>query len=872
MSEYTWVPAFKAIADWLSGYEDRQPELIQILRDIGVDKGLDDKLPDDSRAPLSEIDPFSFFAVLMKYGPDKRRILVSNLLQHANIEVTPPLEFDGVPSAQPLKVWLFPYARVRTNDMIPKLWKLFRQARELGIDGELFDAALDIPGTGFAKLTECLFYVAPEHYFPVDKQTHPWLAARGAEPGSGNWDSYRSLLAWLKNNVHEPYYQISHQAWLQNQSAQFSAKAADEYLTERYEGTRSETIHIIAYKTDSGRELAFDPGKNPEKKKAVKVFLDAPPPESLDCEVKRYSRDQGRNEHLKQHAPSLAKGNEAWTATIKSQDQLTNLCDWYEGNDKELPVMDSKETTMTTPEFPLNQILYGPPGTGKTYSTIENAVAIADPDWHQNPENTQQSTLEARYKELVRQGRIRFTTFHQSFSYEDFIEGIRASTDDDGQVIYSVEDGVFKEIANEASRATAVVASGLSATPKVWKISIGRTHEKSMRDRYIANGEARIGWNKVGDLSIPYEERSEEEQQYMDSLKSKSQTIISYFAEGISKGDVLLCLKDAQTIQAIGIVESDYYYDPSVLESGEHGFAHARKVKWLLKDIELDILPLNDNHRLVQQTIYHLDRISWDDIISELQHQGYALPKLPDTSDNASSKPNYVLIIDEINRGNISRIFGELITLLEPNKRKGQPEEKNAILPYSKKPFTLPDNLYLIGTMNTADRSLAQIDLALRRRFEFIELLPNPSLLSGVSVYGIPIDELLDTMNQRIEVLIDRDHTIGHAYFWPIKEADSEQVRQNLLAQIFEKRILPLLQEYFFSDWERIGWVLNDPAKTEVTRFIQTDNLGKSTSQLFGSAISAEQISDRRYRINRAAFTNPVAYRGILSAQVKDDQ
>ena len=234
------------------------------------------------------------------------------------------------------------------------------------------------------------------------------------------------------------------------------------------------------------------------------------------------------------------------------------------------------------------------------------------------------------------------------------------------------------------------------------------------------------------------------------------------------------------------------------------------------------------------------------------------------TRPKESSIPeNYVLIVDEINRGNISRIFGELITLLEPDKRKGGADARKIVLPYSKKPFTVPANLYVLGTMNTADKSLAQIDLALRRRFEFVELLPDPEQLTGVLVHGVSLSELLEVINQRIEILLDRDHTIGHAYFWPIRDAQTEDERQQRLAQIFEKKVIPLLQEYFFADWERIGWVLNDEAKPYDARFIQQGKVGRPVQDLFSAEV-AGQLNDRRYAINQAAFSNPAAYSGIL--------
>lgn len=218
-----------------------------------------------------------------------------------------------------------------------------------------------------------------------------------------------------------------------------------------------------------------------------------------------------------------------------------------------------------------------------------------------------------------------------------------------------------------------------------------------------------------------------------------------------------------------------------------------------------------------------------------------------------------VLIIDEINRGNVSRIFGELITLIEPSKRANAPEALEAVLPYSKERFSVPDNVHLIGTMNTADRSLAGLDIALRRRFEFIEMPPRPELLSGVVVAGVDIQTLLATMNRRIEVLLDRDHMLGHAYFMSLQNGDDLAS----LATVFRNQVLPLLQEYFFEDWQRIAWVLNDHRKPAGCRFVVPPPYSAET--LFGAG--AEVPSEAKlWRLDPRAFDRPESYAGIIEA------
>lgn len=227
---------------------------------------------------------------------------------------------------------------------------------------------------------------------------------------------------------------------------------------------------------------------------------------------------------------------------------------------------------------------------------------------------------------------------------------------------------------------------------------------------------------------------------------------------------------------------------------------------------------------------------------------------------NKESKEPCVFIIDEINRGNISKIFGELITLIEDTKRKGMWEQTSAILPYSGKEFSVPSNVYILGTMNTADRSIALMDTALRRRFNFIEMMPNTSLLdfeikqNGVSVN---IGKMLDKINERIEFLFDREHTIGHAFFMKLKKNPDIDV----LADIFKCSVIPLLQEYFYEDYKKIQLVLGDNEKEKGFKFIQEELV--KPSSLFRGRNQLEE--SYKYTINEEAFMKIRSYIGILN-------
>jgi 5-methylcytosine-specific restriction protein B len=241
----------------------------------------------------------------------------------------------------------------------------------------------------------------------------------------------------------------------------------------------------------------------------------------------------------------------------------------------------------------------------------------------------------------------------------------------------------------------------------------------------------------------------------------------------------------------------------------------------------------------------------------------------------------FAMIIDEINRGNVSKIFGELITLIELDKREGAMQTLSVTLPYSGEQFSIPSNVDIIGTMNTADRSLALVDTALRRRFDFVPRMPNSKDEEGAPLYAlrvtlgeksIDIPSLLARINERIESLYDRDHTIGHAYFTGLRDAQDGIVRFELLEQIFRNKIIPLLEEYFFEDWQKIRLVLGDNQKEkqddQSTCFVTVeDDPETELAKLFGTHHGLETFNTRkRFSLNELALSNPDAYIGIYAS------
>lgn len=516
-----------------------------------------------------------------------------------------------------------------------------------------------------------------------------------------------------------------------------------------------------------------------------------------------------------------------------------------------------------------NLILYGPPGTGKTYSSIDRALEIIDPALVQSTQTEKEGRAirKARFDELIQAKRIGFVTFHQSFSYEDFVEGLKASTDENGQVRYAVEDGIFKQMCSTASASRGEggrTASRQKIDPAgrtIWKMSLGNTlgPDASIYDECIENGYVLLGWG--ADIDFSGASSRSDIKAKIESAKPEGSdseytvTACHAFVNTMKPGDLIVVSDGNSKFRAIGVVKGDYRFLP-VDEDREQLYQQCRDVDWIRT-----YAPSLPNDQLMtvafsQATIYRLKppAIDLDLVRSLLNEDG--------PTGEEAARP-FVLIIDEINRGNISRVFGELITLIEESKRTGKPEALTVKLPYSKEMFSVPANLYLIGTMNTADRSLAQVDIALRRRFVFEELMPDPSILSMLpKIDGIQVDKMLTAMNRRIEVLYDREHTIGHTFFLSLNDDPSLAEME----RIFSGRILPLLEEYFFEDWEKIRLVLGDHQKPASLAMIKPKYSTADLETLFGA--DPDHPINTVYQRNEDALSVPESYIGIYDASV----
>ncbi len=487
-----------------------------------------------------------------------------------------------------------------------------------------------------------------------------------------------------------------------------------------------------------------------------------------------------------------------------------------------------------------NTILYGPPGTGKTYNTVMYAVAIIENKKLEEIKKENYTEFIDRYNKYKEDGLIEFTTFHQSYGYEEFIEGIKpvihSDEEDETDIQYEVVPGLFKKFCDIAGKPILRKEKcdiGINESPTIWKISLEGSGENSTRTECMKNEHIRIGYDEYG-------------REITNLFKGVAgRHILNYFINDMSIGDIVMSCYDCNTVDAIGVVTGEYEWHNEYPE-----YKRLRKVNWIVKGIKENIIKINNGSRLSNPTVYKL-RMDLSDVMEIIEKYS------KNTIEVEEKKKNHVFIIDEINRGNISKIFGELITLIEPTKRIGQTEGQKVRLPYSQKLFGVPNNVYLIGTMNTADRSIATIDTALRRRFNFKEMLPDEEVLDGIYVEDVSIKDIFIKMNKRITVLFDREHTLGHAYFLPLKDAPTIET----LANIFENSIIPLLQEYFYEDYEKIRMVLGDNQKdSEDKQFITIEE--NDYNDLFGY-IDYDFDEMSTYKINSFALTNIEAYRSI---------
>lgn len=757
---YTWVATYQKIAIKLKEYQSNHIGLVEVLETIGVDL-LNDKDSGGNIIPLDDIDPFTFLSYLNKYGDDKRIKLLNNLSAHWSLGET-IYDVCGIPTSNAQKVWLFPYKANRGSDEIKRLWSFYFSVMDDTITEEKLIDIKSIENVGWTKISEGMFNLKPEVYLPLNSVVIPYLTSLGVKVNYQSLAGIKQTCEDVRLITNEPFYQVSYEGWLyiaeekkKPRYWRLGTKAGDsggsilqemldnDIASIGWDNLGDFNSMIPFNKTSLTKRLFIEnyDGNNSTASRKANEILNFINTVKLNDYIVAMDGAQVKaiakvlhNEYI--YLSNLNFPNARIVDWIKTdisgvafeeglRTTLTEIVDPNNINSINTlvtgkimpPIIDIPESNPKE-TFPLNQILYGPPGTGKTYNSIDKAVKIAT---GKSGLHTETKTV---FDQLRKEGQIEFVTFHQGYSYEDFIVGIKPNVDSE-ELTFKPHKGVFYNLVDRAKR------NYLTSRDKK---SLSKSFEESFSNLVASLDEGE-------NVKVPM----------------------------LSGVEFEITAVDGNTIR---------------FNKPRGGNGHTLSVDTLKSFVE-------GKREVIGLHAYYKPLI-------EIIKQGMAVIA---TEEPIEKLKNYVLIIDEINRANISKVFGELITLLEDDKRIDADNSLLVTLPNGELNFSIPPNLYIVGTMNTADKSISLIDVALRRRFEFLGYYPDPNILKG------KYDERVELLQKLNEAIFTRkktaDYLIGHGYF--MKSETTEQIILN--------KIIPLLMEYFSGRVEEVTDILKQAGK-----------------------------------------------------------
>lgn len=785
-NKFTWIPFYQELAKKLLEYKNKRNELIEfIFSEEGLEEFSDYLHLQDKNQKINDIDPFSFFGMFNrgKQKFENRKKILEKIKQKLNIEAEVPSDFSGIPVLNYMRMFYYHWKDISTlKDSCDKLWNAFGELMNPNTPNPLpFFEYCGFPKR-LAESTIPLYWIKPNDFISLDSTSIEYFEHYHIDISIKDTNDYFSLIKNINNKIQNgeikeiSFPDISYNAWTKKDSSNIQfwsggIKWNNGKLNKLIDFNK-EGCWQIGWNQDDESKGAKQAWKNIKKVKVGDFLSFHGYGGRNDLIIYQISKVTNKDEkqgklffeklnkdtdtlfHGK--APKLAKGT--WQGTlfpIIGQDAINKIFENYIIKENTLKMLtdngiDQYSKIISNKK---NLILQGAPGTGKTYNTAALALSICgvtDVDL-----NDHKAVME-RYEKLQKAEQIGFVTFHQSMDYEDFVEGIKPKTED-GAITYDIEDGIFKKISD---RALANYEDSLKTIDDLQK-------QKNIQE-------------KIKDFLVTAQENGTE---------ISTQLGYKFIITEISDKNVNLEIITEKTINGAQIKNSTRSI--SLTELTE------------ILEKEIPINKVRDitnyfNRKISSRRDYYTFYIANE--INKIKTKTVEVQKI--------ELQNYVLIIDEINRGNVSKIFGELITLLEADKRLGGEHPIKVTLPYSKDEFGVPSNLYIIGTMNTTDRSVGNIDYAVRRRFAFVTLKSKREIVEDKwGTDDCKAVRLFDAVKSFIEKnkydMDIEDLMVGHSYF--MANDDSE------LELKWQYEILPLLNEYI-----KDGILKGDPIKSDM--------------------------------------------------------
>jgi len=912
--KFSWINIYKEIAVKLIEFKDKQHELISLLKQMISDgivcMSIKDKDENDQEVDMSEIDPFTFFANFNRGITSNNRIAVLTYIKKAwNLKSDIPVNFEGIPVVNNMKVWFVTWKKDRGTDDVKILWDLFIQAIKDNIEESTFNQVLKIKNVNW-NLTMGLYWLNPDKYLNLDKVNREYLKNNGIKITTTlNYNNYFEYIEIVNDKfTNKPFYEISYNAWKQSILDKkinywiFQGNPKIYDVIQAIKDNMIKTWWVKSHKTKikiGDKVILWTTGENPGCyalcEITSEVYEDFDDDDQDKYYVEKYfetrarvksSRarlkithsfiqnpiyyDQIRDIKVFENFKAGIQGT-TFSATKEQYEEIIKMGGIVEPSNRKFWIYAPGENAEKWDSFYSKGIMaigWDKLGDLNNFESREQIQKELKDKYKYNKEPSNRSLACFEFCKTIKKGDIiiskRGKTEYLGYGIVESDYYFDESTDNykSQRKVKWIKKGIWKEKSGPIVLKTLTNITKYPDYVEKLKKLIGiEIEEKKPIMKYPLNqilyGPPGTGKTfKLKDYfpNFTSKEKLQTKEEYLESIVTDISwwEVIAVVLMDLGKSKVLDILNhpllqaknrtsatktpkntiwaqlQMRTKMDCPNVNLSNRLEPGVFYKDKNSVwtIDNEIVKNELPEL-IEILNKHKNFNPEQKINKRYEFItfhqsySYEEFIEglkpkksedETQSDNIIYEIVPGVfkriADKAKKDPenNYALFIDEINRGNISKIFGELITLIEEDKRAGNENEMTVTLPYSGEQFSVPNNLYIIGTMNTADRSIAMIDTALRRRFEFKEMMPRIDLLNGVMIDGIKIDRLLEEINKRIEFLYDRDHTIGHSYFLELKKNGTYRY----LCDIFINKIIPLLQEYFFDDWEKIQIVLGD--------------------------------------------------------------